>query len=152
MFTLSRAPFKSADSNKVETPRTPIVMQTKKVENKQSLLLHFIPHGDENPFFSVEGDKAEPPSPQLCLLAPWDEAIEGSVRLRALWLRPQGSVLVEEALAEIPPGRDGPRRQTQDPPSRLILCSHREPVRHDAPIASSCTNGDGILPQKLDGI
>jgi hypothetical protein len=45
-----------------------------------------------------------PPSPQPSLHAPEDEAIESGVRLRTLWLRPQGSVLVEEALVEIPLG------------------------------------------------
>jgi hypothetical protein len=42
MFALGRDPTKFADSNKVGIPGTPTIMQAKKkVENKQSLPLHF---------------------------------------------------------------------------------------------------------------
>jgi hypothetical protein len=45
-----------------------------------------------------------PPSPQLGVPTPGDEAIKGDVRLRTLWLGSQGCEAVEEALTKIPPG------------------------------------------------
>jgi hypothetical protein len=51
------------------------------------------------------GDDPEAPLPYLH--APGDGAIEDGVGLRVLWLRSQGCVSAEEALAEVPPGRDG---------------------------------------------
>jgi hypothetical protein len=93
-----------------------------------------------------------PQAPSFASARPGDETIKSGERLHALGLRPQGSVLVEEALAEISPGRDGSWQQTLDPLPRLVLCSHRELVCHDAPIASSYSNGDSVLPQELDGI
>jgi hypothetical protein len=93
-----------------------------------------------------------PSSPQPSLHAPGDEAIEGSVRLRTLWLGSQGCVPVEEALAEIPLGRDGPWRQPAEPLARLSLRGHREPVSHDAPITSSCSNIGRVSLQEPQGI
>jgi hypothetical protein len=81
-----------------------------------------------------------------------DEAIERSMHLRALWLRPQGSVLVEEALAKILPRRDGLWGQPPEPPARLSLRGHREPVGHDTPIASGRPNIGCIALQELDRI
>jgi hypothetical protein len=96
--------------------------------------------------------RQSPSSPQLNLCAPGDEAIEGSVCLRALWLRPQGSVLVEEALADIPPRRDGLWGQPPEPPTRLSLRGHQEPVGHDTPITSGCPNIGCVALQELDRI
>jgi hypothetical protein len=153
MFALGRDPTKFADSNKVETPRTPIIMRIEKgLRTSKVCCYTFIPYRNEDPFFPAESEGQSPSSSQPSLHAPGGEAIEGGVRLRTLWLRPQGSVLVEEALAEIPPGRDGSGRQAQDPLPGLTLCGHRESVGHDAPITSSCPNGLCIPLQKLDGI
>jgi hypothetical protein len=93
-----------------------------------------------------------PSSPQPSLHAPRDEAIEGGVRLHTLWLGSQGCIPVEEALAEIPPGQDGPRRQPTDLPTRLSLRGYREPVSHDAPITSNCSNIGRVSLQEPHGI
>jgi hypothetical protein len=93
-----------------------------------------------------------PSSPQPSLHALGDEAIEGGVRLRTLWLGSQGCVPIEEALIEIPPGGDGPRRQPAEPPARLSLRGHRKPVSHDTPITSSCSNIGRVSLQELHGI
>jgi hypothetical protein len=51
-------------------------------------------------------------------------------------------------LIELPLGRDGPRGQPAEPPARLSLHSHREPVSHDTPITSSCPNISRVLLQE----
>jgi hypothetical protein len=111
----------------------------------------FIPCGNEDPFFPAESEGGRaPPSPQPSLHAP--EAIEGSVHLRTLRLRPKGSILVEEALTEIPPGQDGFRGQPAEPLARLSFHGHREPVGHDRPIASSRSNIGRVALQEPNGI
>jgi hypothetical protein len=94
----------------------------------------------------LRAGRQNPQAPSFASARPEDEATKSGERLRALWLWPQGSVLVEEALAEISPGQDGSWQQTPDPPPRLVLCSHRKPVCHDTPIASSRSNGNIVLP------
>jgi hypothetical protein len=105
MFALGRDPTKFTDSNKVETPKIPIVMQTRKGwgQAKSALTLLFLAEL-KIPSSQPRARGQSPLSPQPSLHAPEDETIEGSVPLRTLWLRPQGSVPIEEALTEIPPG------------------------------------------------
>jgi hypothetical protein len=51
--------------------------------------------------------RQSPQAPSFTSAHPGDESTKSGERLRALGLQPQGSLLVEEALAEISPGQDG---------------------------------------------
>jgi hypothetical protein len=68
----------------------------------------FTPCEDEGPFFLAEGEGVAPPppprAPSLVFTHPETRPSRGAYYYAPSGSGPQGSVLVEEALAEIPPG------------------------------------------------